>query len=166
MKAAAENGVAMLFAGTAMELLGRSVTALDGTAYDGIALAEFTTVQKNQRLVEDVYGATDLYPEPVVGFMNKCGIITGVESPLLTGISLGYGNEGEGTPEGFHWNNVFASELTGPILVKNPRLLETVAAAILERRGAPLPEEWPADAYAEAGYQITAEQLRLRAQGK
>ena len=164
VKAAAEDGCAMLFAGTAMELLGRTITAMDGTVYDGIALAEFTTVQGRRRLVEDVYGATDLYPEPVVGFMNKCGVITGVETPLLTSVSLGYGNEGERTPEGFHWKNVFASELTGPILVKNPRLLETVAAAILARRGAALPEERPADPYAEAGCAITAEQLRLRAQ--
>ncbi len=164
VKAAAEDGCAMLFAGTAMELLGRTITTMDGTVYDGIALAEFTTVQGKRRLVEDVYGATDLYPEPVVGFMNKCGVITGVETPLLKSVSLGYGNEGERTPEGFHWKNVFASELTGPILVKNPRLLETVAAAILARRGAALPEERPADPYAEAGYAITAEQLRLRAQ--
>ena len=164
VKAAAEDGCAMLFAGTAMELLGRTITAADGTVYNGIALAAFTTVQGKRRLVEDVYGATELYPEPVVGFMNKCGVITGVETPLLTSVSLGYGNEGERMPEGFHWKNVFASELTGPILVKNPRLLETVAAAILARRGAALPEERPADPYAEAGYAITAEQLRLRAQ--
>ena len=69
-------------------------------------------------------------------------------------------------PEGFHWKNVFASELTGPLLVKNPRLLEAVAAAICARRGIPLPEERPAFPYAEAGYAITAEQLKLRAEAK
>ena len=75
---------------------------------------------------------------------------------------LGCGNSGEGTPEGFHWKNVFASELTGPILVKNPRLLETVAGAILARRGEALPAERPVDPYAETGYAVAAEQLRLR----
>ena len=162
VRAAAEDGLPMLFAGTAMELLGRSITDADGRTYEGIGLADFTTVQGRQRLVEDVYGSTDLYPEPVVGFMNKCGVITGVETPLLTEVSLGYGNSGEGTPEGFHWKNVFASELTGPILVKNPRLLEVVAGAVLARRGETLPAERPVDPYAETGYDITAEQLRLR----
>lgn len=152
----------MLFAGTAMELLGRTVSDAEGTVYEGIALADFTTVQGKKRLVEDVYGTTDLYPEAVVGFMNKCGVTTGITTPLLTTVSLGYGNEGEGTPEGFHWKNVFASELTGPLLVKNPRMLETAAAAILARRGEALPEERPVDTWAEAGYAITAEQLRLR----
>ena len=162
VKAAAEDGTAMLFAGTAMELLGKTVTDAAGQVYQGIGLAEFTSVQGKQRFVEDVYGTTDLYPEAVVGFMNKCAAISGVETPLMTTLSLGFGNAGEKTPEGFHWKNVFASELTGPLLVKNPRMLDAVAAAILQKRGASLPEEWPADHWAEDGYAITAEQLRLR----
>ena len=156
----------MLFAGTAMELLGASVTDKDGETYSGIGLAAFTTVQGSRRIVGDVYGSTDLYPEPVVGFMNKCGETHGVGTPLLTGLTMGFGNEAEKGPEGFHWKNVFASELTGPLLVKNPRLLEAVAAAICARRGIPLPEERPAFPYAEAGYAITAEQLKLRAEAK
>ena len=164
VRSAAEDGVAMLFAGTAMELLGASVTDKDGAAYDGIGLAPFTTIQGRQRLVGDVYGTTDLFPEAVVGFMNKCGLIHGVETPLLTALAMGFGNEGERGAEGFHWKNVFASELTGPILVKNPRLLEAVAAAVLTRRGMRLPEEAATDPFAEAGYAITAEQLRLRAE--
>ena len=165
VKAAAEDGCAMLFAGTAMELLGRSVTDKNGETYDGIGLAPFTTVQGDRRIVGDVYGAADLFPEAVVGFMNKCGLIRGVETPLLTGLTMGFGNETEKGPEGFHWKNVFASELTGPLLVKNPRLLEAVTAAIFARRGVPLPEDAPTDPYTEAGYAITAEQLRLRAEG-
>ena len=57
---------------------------------------------------------------------------------------------------------MFASELTGPLLVKNPRLLETVVQAIYARRGQTLPEEKPAFPHAQAGYDMTAEQLRLR----
>ena len=75
VKAAAEGGVTMLFAGTAMELLGRSITDAGGKVFDGIGLADFTSVQGRKRFVEDVYGKTDLYPEAVVGFMNKCTII-------------------------------------------------------------------------------------------
>lgn len=166
VKSAAEAGVAMLFAGTAMELLGKSVIGADGKVYDGIGLAGFTSVQGKKRFVGDVYGRTDLYPQAVVGFMNKCSIVKGVETPLLTSLSMGYGNEGEGGAEGFHWKNVFASQLTGPILVKNPRLLEAVAAAIYQHRGETLPAERPVDRWAEEGYAITAEQLSLRCQNK
>ena len=166
VKAAAESGVTMLFAGTAMELLGKSITDADGRIYDGIGLAGFASVQGRKRFVEDVCGKTDLYPDAVVGFMNKCTIVKAVETPLLTAVSLGYGNEGTGGAEGFHWKNVFASQLTGPILVKNPRLLEAVAAAIYQHRGETLPEDRPVDRWAEDGYAITAEQLALRCESK
>jgi hypothetical protein len=94
--------------------------------------------------------------------MNKCGVIFGVETPLLSSVEMGWGNEGQGSPEGFHWKNVFASELTGPILVKNPRLLEAAAAAVYGYRGETFPPERPRDTWAEQGFAVTAEQLRLR----
>ena len=162
VKALDGSGVAMLFAGTAMELLGKTITDADGNVHDGIGLADFTAVQGSKRFVEDVYGHTDLYPEAVVGFMNKCSTISGVETPLLAELALGYGNNGEKTPEGFHRNNVFASQLTGPLLVKNPLMLGAVIAAIYRRRGTALPEEIPAYPYEEQGYAITVQQLRLR----
>ena len=162
IKAAAEDGAAMLFAGTSMELLGKTITDDAGREYAGLGLAGFTTVQGKKRFVEDVYGATDLYPEPVVGFINKCSTISGVETPLLTSVQLGYGNEGLKTPEGFRYQNVIGSHLTGPILVKNPRLLDAVVAAIYEKRGETLPAERPASQWAEDGYAITAQQLKQR----
>ena len=162
VRALAADGCPMLFAGTAMELLGQSVTDAAGVTRAGIGLADFTAVQGKQRFVEDVYGHTDLFPEPVVGFMNKCAKISGVTTPLLTALDMGFGNEAEKGPEGFRRDNVFASELTGPILIKNPRLLEAVVSAILRRRGAPEPDQWPLDPWTEQGYAITAEQLRLR----
>ncbi len=163
VKAAAEDGVSMLFAGTAMELLGKAITDESGKVYEGIGLGGFTAVQGAKRLVEDVYGHTELYPEAVVGFANKCSLLSGVETPLLGEVALGYGNEGERTPEGFRYQNVLGSHLTGPLLVKNPRMLETVIAAIYRRRGEPLPEI-PRDPWAEDGWAITAEQLKKRSE--
>ena len=158
----AEDGVTMLFAGNSMELLGRTITDTDGKDYDGIGIARFTSVQGSRRIVEDVYGHTGLYSQPIVGFMNKCSIISGVETPLITSMAMGFGNESKNAPEGFHWKNVFASQLTGPILVKNPRLLDAVVSAIYAHRGEALPAELPRDTYAEEGYAITAEQLKQR----
>lgn len=161
-RAAAEDGTAILFAGTAMELLGESVTEADGTSYGGVGLGGFSTAHSARRVTGDVYGYTDLYPEAVVGFVNKCGITTGVDTPLLARLSMGFGNERDCGPEGFHWKNVFASELTGPLLVKNPQMLAAVAAAMYARRGMAPPEDPPKDPWAEQGYAVTEEQLRRR----
>jgi len=166
LKDAAQDGAAMLFAGTAMDLLGGTVEEADGGGYDGLGLASFTTKHGKRRIVGDVCGHTDLFPEAVVGFMNKCGTVSGVETPLLTRLDLGFGNEKEKGPEGFHWKNVFASQLTGPLLVKNPKLLEAAAAAIYARRGQTLPVDRPGDPWAEKAYAFTSEQLLAAVSGK
>lgn len=162
VKAAAERGAAMLFCGTAMELLGQTITDAEGSVFPGIGLANFACVQSDKRIVGDVLGACPLFEPPVVGFVNKCTVISGVETPLLTGLSMGFGNEAEGGPEGYHDRNVFASELTGPLLIKNPLLLGAVIAAIYQTRGEPLPEEIPAYPHEETAYAVTAQQLKLR----
>ena len=162
LKAAAHDGVTMLFAGSAMEILGQSVTDADGNKVSAVGLAPFDTVQRAKRIVGDVYGRTDLFAEAVVGFMNKSGVITGADTPLLTALEMGYGNDTESGPEGWRNANVYASELTGPLLVKNPRLLEHLAAAVLERKGITLPAEWPMDKWARRGYDVTARELAAR----
>ena len=162
LKAAEARGVSMLFAGNAMELLGKSVTAADGTVYNGLGLADFTTVQQSRRIAEDVYGRTALFEEAVVGFINKSGIVSGVETPLLTEVTLGFGNEVACGPEGFCRGNLMASQLTGPLLVKNPKLLERVVSAICLRRGVALPAAFPHDPYALSAWAVTEEQLRRR----
>ena len=162
VKAAAEGSCPMLFAGTAMELLGKSIIDADGKEYAGIGLSGFTAVQSAKRLVGDVYGESDFIDAPIVGFTNKSSVISGVETPLLHTLNMGIGNEGEKTPEGFRYQNVIGSHLTGPLLVKNPRLLEALVRAICVRRGEPLPETLPVFPHAEEGYAVTAEQLKLR----
>lgn len=159
---AARNGMPMLFCGSAMELLGRTITDENGKEYEGIGLSDFVSVQHAKRLVEDVYGKTELYDEAVIGFMNKGSVITGVKTPLLSSTALGFGNEGRHTPEGYHEYNVFASYMTGPILAKNPRLMDVLIRAILTYKGAEIPASLPTFADEEEGYAITAEQLRLR----
>ena len=162
VKFAANKDVPMLFAGTAMELLGQSIVDNTGRTWDGIGLMNFTSTQGKRRIVEDVLGRTDLFEEPVVGFVNKCSVITGVETPLLTSLTLGFGNEAALGSEGCRYHNVLGSELTGPILVKNPRLLDAVVDAIYARHGETVPADRPHDHWAEDGYRITAEELAKR----
>lgn len=162
VKFAAQKGVSMLFAGTAMELLGKFIVDADGKTWDGIGLADFTSTQGKRRIVEDVFGTTALFDAPIVGFINKCSIITDVETPLLTTLTLGHGNEAPLGPEGFRYENVIGSELTGPILMKNPRLLDLVVDAIYAHRGETVPTERPHDHWAEEGYAVTVRELQNR----
>ena len=87
--------------------------------------------------------------------------MTGVKTPLLTDMELGCGNEGPCGPEGYHSGSVFTSQLTGPILVKNPALLRIMVQTIYKHRGESCPEV-PVDNYMTQGWAITAEQLKAR----
>ena len=152
-------------AGLPMELLGRRITDQQGKDWEALGLADFLSRETEKRFVEDVYGTCPLFPEAIVGFMNKSAVITGIETPLLTGLSMGYGNDGEKRPEGYQTGSVFASALTGPILVKNPALLREVTRRVLTYAGAEVPETIPVDGELERGYAVTAEELRKRAEG-
>ena len=155
------DSVIAVAGGAKRELLGKTITDDAGKVYEGLGLADFTVVQNKKRFVEDVYGHTDLYEDAVVGFVNRCSVITGVETPLLTSMDMGHGNEGPCGPEGYHKGSVFASQLTGPILVKNPALLKVMVQAIYYHRGETCPEI-PVDQYMAEGWAITAEQLKAR----
>ena len=111
VKAAAENGTAMLFAGNSMELLGASITDDAGKVYAGIGLADFTAAQGKKRFVEDVYGHTALFEDAVVGFVNRCSVLTGVKTPLLTDMELGCGNDYENEKEDFEVDEADTVEL-------------------------------------------------------
>lgn len=162
LKAAVDRGAVLLFTGNAMELLGASVTDVTGDAWPGLALAQFTTVETDKRVPEDVIAHTGLLDGPVVGFMNKCSVTKGVASPLFERLSLGLGNEEEGGPEGYVSGNVFATHLTGPVLVKNPDFADFLVKRIFSVKGWELPEKLPVLPYEREAYEVTRKELEAR----
>ena len=79
---AVAQGISMLFAGTAMELLGKTIVDAQGNAYAALGLGDFVSTQGTKRIVGDVYGHSSLCSAPVVGYMTKCIILPHVEQPL------------------------------------------------------------------------------------
>lgn len=164
LKEAAEGSL-VLFTGNAMELLGASITDQKGTVHEGLGFGGFATVETDQRVPHDAIAKTDLFPEPVVGFMNKCSYTAGVTSPLFDRLTLGEGNEGMGGGEGYVSGNLFATHLTGPVLVKNPAFTRLMVARIFAHNGWPLPDSLPALPYEQEAYQMTLRELSARTGG-
>lgn len=159
-RAAVAGGTPALFAGSAMDMLGKTVTDRDGRVFEGLGLCDFTAVEGKKRIVEDVVGKSSLCGEPVVGFINKSSVQTGIEMPLIDSCSLGFGNSKKGGAEGLVFGNLIASQLTGPILVKNPRLLEWTVRRIFEHNGAQCTGEIPISQTALEAYEITLRELQ------
>lgn len=158
----ANTGKVILFTGNAMETLGASVTDAEGNCWEGLGLAEFTTVETDKRNPVDVIALPTLWEEPAVGFMNKCSVTRGVTSPLFPSLALGFGNDCERGAEGYVSGNLFATHLTGPILVKNPALLELMLRRLFAYKGWDCPEQLPALPYQRESYAVTLRELRER----
>ena len=156
LAAACDAGKTMLFTGNSFELLGRTVTDAAGNSYEALGLADFTTVESKRRITGDCIMSFDGFPEPLVGFINKCSRTCGVKTPLFQ-TQMGFGNEAERGAEGFRKNNCLGTHLTGPMLVKNPAMLRYVAGLL----GAEHPERVHYD-FMEKGYETTVSELTKR----
>ena len=163
--AAVDRGALVLFTGNAMELLGMSVTDESGEAWPCLGLAEFTTGETDRRDPGDVIAHTSLWDSPVVGFMNKCSVTRGVETPLFDRLSLGLGNQVEHGPEGYASGNVLGTHITGPVLVKNPDFTGFLIRRLFEAKGWAAPEALPDLPYEREAYEVTLRELTARAGG-
>jgi len=162
LRAAAERGAVILFTGNAMETLGASVTDANGRVWPGFALADFTSVETDRRAPGDVVALPTLWETPAVGFMNKCSTTSGVSTPLFHSLQLGFGNDAEGGPEGYVSGNVFATHITGPVLVKNPDFLDLIVRRLFLSRGWLLPERMPVLPHEREAYAVTLRELQAR----
>ena len=165
LKAALDRGAVVLFTGSAMETLGASVTDTAGKVWPGLGLAEFATVETDKRSPEDVIAHSTLWDSPVVGFMNKCSRTSGVSTPLFDRLSLGFGNEAEKGAEGYVSGNLFATHITGPVLVKNPDFTDLLIRRIFAAKGWEVPEKLPVLPYEREAYEVTLKELSARVGG-
>lgn len=162
LKAAVERGAAVLFTGNAMEALGASVTDASGKVWQGLGLADFTTVETDRRTPGDVVASPALWDAPAVGFMNKCSVTHGIAAPLFHSLPLGFGNDAEHGAEGYVSGNVFATHLTGPALVKNPDFLDLVIRRLFALKGWEVPERLPVLPHEREAYAVTLRELEAR----
>ena len=137
------------------EYVKSSVTDASGRSYDGIGMFGFRTTEQNKtRDTSDAIFEADFLDRPLVGFVNKCSEIQGIDQPLFR-VKMGLGNTKDGTGEGVRLNNLFCTHLTGPVLMKNPDFLVYVAKLMTGKALEPNP-------LAENGYAITLRELSAR----
>lgn len=152
-----KGGKCALLTGNSFEMLGKSVTDSSGKAYEGLGLLDFTVTEQNKtRETGDVIYEAEFLDKPLVGFVNKCSAISGIQNHLFT-VKMGLGDcEGSQT-EGVRLNNLFGTHLTGPALMKNPHFLTYIAQLLLGRK-----PQTDYLTYEQAGYEMTLSELTKR----
>lgn len=129
-----DDGGLALFCGNSFEMLGKKKTLLDGSEIECLGLFDYETTAKEKRIVVDTVCGCDFLKDPVIGFMNKQSETTLVDAPLFK-VSLGVGNSADGEDEGAVRGGLFATQLSGPVLVRNPHLRAYIEQKIYERKG-------------------------------
>ena len=130
LKKAYEDGRVMLFTGNSYEMLGKSLHTAEGADVKGMGLFCFTVQeQKKNRYSGDVTLKCGLSTEEFIGYINKCSVVEGIENPLFEITSV-VGTVKDKT-DGIHEKNFFGTQVTGPVMVKNPQFAEYIAELIL-----------------------------------
>lgn len=155
-KAYIESGKPVLMTGNSFEILGKSITDCNGKVYNGLALFDFTVTEQNKtRVTGDVIYDAEFSDKPVVGFVNKCSEITGIEAPLFS-VVMGLSDNPNSNNEGIRYKNLFGTHVTGPLLMKNPYFLKYIAEIISPNLNTEYLE------YEKKGYNVTLNELKKR----
>ena len=157
VKAFVESGKLLLMTGNSFEIMGNKITDAKGKEYEGLGIFDFSvTMQEKTRNTADAIFTLEGEEKPLVGFVNKCSTIKGINTPLFQ-VKMGLGNEEKDSFEGIRYQNFYGTHLTGPILIKNPFFLIKLAGDLCKKNinGDYL-------IYEKAGYEITLRELTKR----
>ncbi len=134
LKAAIENGAAMLAICGGYQLLGHEYRPHDAEPLPGIGVFDAVSVAGPERFIGNVVIDSPEFGT-LVGFENHSGLteLHGDASPLGK-VVVGRGNNGKDGTEGAMYRNAIGCYLHGALLPKNPRVTDWLIKAGLNRR--------------------------------
>lgn len=129
-----ESNKILVLTGNALEIFGKSITDDNGTV-DALGIFTYGVQRKNKlRYHDDAVYTCNLINEKFIGYVNKCSQVSGVTSPLFN-VEMGLGNDNTASTEGYNYKNVYATELIGPIFVRNPYFLQYIIKKLYSVKG-------------------------------
>jgi CobQ-like glutamine amidotransferase family enzyme len=133
LESLASTGMPIFAYGSGAELLGHSITLLDGSTIDGLGLLPFAAARVAERSVG--YVITETPFGVLVGFEDNASTWTLDSDAKPLGIlEAGTGN-GAGAVEGVLNGALIGTQVGGPVLPLNPLLSDVLIRSIAERRG-------------------------------
>lgn len=138
IKDAVSSGVFFLLICGAYQLFGKYYKGVDGNIIPGLETFDYYTESINdrtKRCIGNIVIETDLpnLKTKIIGFENHGGQTYNISSPLGK-VLFGNGNKFNDSYEGFFKENVIATYLHGPLLSKNPEVVDYIISYCLERK--------------------------------
>jgi CobQ-like glutamine amidotransferase family enzyme len=88
------------------------------------------TTDVGDRIVNEEIMDVDFLGSPIVGFVNR-NSVNDIKDGYLFKVRKGYGNDIKDKFEGIHYKNFFGTYLLGPLLIRNPYLLDYILSDFL-----------------------------------
>lgn len=119
-----------LATGNSIELFGKYIKEADNSQTISLGLFDYYTEISLNRFVSECVFKCEFLKDKFLGFENHIGVTKNSTSPLFTVIK---GN-GDNMVEGFFTNNFYATYILGPILARNPELLEYITRKLITEK--------------------------------
>ena len=118
------NDKLFICTGNSIELFGKKIKDNENII-ETLNIFDYTTQKTSKRIVSECVFNYNELQEKILGFENHQGEIIGINEPLFT-VEIGYGSNTNSKVEGFRKNNFYGTYLIGPLLIRNPKLLEKI----------------------------------------
>ncbi len=128
-----EDGQLWFVTGNARELFGKCFSLTDGTVVEALGLFDYEGVETGKVFVSDMLAhPTFDSAAKVYGFANRTAFLKGENKYPLFNVTYGF-DDGEGSQgkEGTLYKNFFATWSMGPVLVRNPSLMQEILKRLL-----------------------------------
>ena len=167
IRAAVEDGAAVLAVCGGYQLLGRFYRGRDGEELPGAGLFPLETVAGERRMIGDCLLECELEPgvrQTLAGFENHAGVTRLDDGAVPLGrVVAGFGNDGESGFEGVRVGNAIGTYLHGPLLPRNAWLADWILERALEHRtGEPQKLDPLADDLEASAHTVAAARARSR----
>ncbi len=123
------NNKLFICTGNSIELFGKQISQ-DENVIETLNVFDYTTKRTKDRIVSECVFNYNELKDKILGFENHQGEIIGIDEPLFT-VETGYGSTTNSMLEGFKKNNFYGTYLIGPLLVRNPKLLEKICKELI-----------------------------------
>jgi CobQ-like glutamine amidotransferase family enzyme len=165
LRAAVEDGAALLAVCGGYQLLGSFYRDVAGTELPGIGLLPLQTVAGARRMIGDVLLDCSWAGRTLAGFENHAGrTILDPGAEPLGRVLAGFGNDGASGFEGCRYLRTYGTYLHGPLLPRNPWFADRVLSDALAHRtgGEPLELDPLDDELESAAHAVSADRARTR----
>ena len=150
------RGGKALFTGDSCVLVSNVVTLKNGESESGLGLSDLDAAITGKERYAEYVMKTPLAGAEIIGVLNTTIGLSASKSPMFTTLCC---TETPGIKtEGFTQNMLFATQFTGPLLVRNPAMLDYFASLAAGGGLPPCGETWMA--YMIEGYDAVVSSLK------